>query len=357
MKILHCADLHVSTGEEAYAFSVLDEVIDVAGRERVGLLLFAGDTFDSYDDAEAFRDGFARRLTRLRADCACVLIPGNHETLGASERRNVSLLGFGDRVVVAGEVGLLPISEEVEVLAVPHRPRYDDYQDWAVGPKRATVRLALAHATVSGMSFAGLATEDGGAVIDPDLFVFHHVDYAALGHIHAGRYRRHASGLVVAYPGSARVWRSGEAGDRCVLLVDLAGARDPRPVPLEAAGRWSAVEVPLAPDGTVAVAPLAASAAATDWLEVRLTGVADDDDVRARAVRVVREALERRVRKLDVVPDDVLILSGAMEEPVVRRFLDAWEKRLGAAGEADRQALFRARAIGLERIVDVVGAR
>lgn len=62
MKILHCADLHISAFEEAYAFSVLDEVIDVAGRERVGLLLFAGDTFDSYDDAEAFRDRFARHL-------------------------------------------------------------------------------------------------------------------------------------------------------------------------------------------------------------------------------------------------------------------------------------------------------
>lgn len=128
MKILHCADLHISAAEETYAFSVLDEVIDVAGRERVGLLLFAGDTFDSYDDAEAFRDRFARHLAQLRVGCTCVLIPGNHEALGASERRNLSLLGFGDRAVIAGEVALLPISGDIEVLAVPHRPRYDDYQ-------------------------------------------------------------------------------------------------------------------------------------------------------------------------------------------------------------------------------------
>lgn len=357
MKVLHCADLHVSAPEEAYAFSVLDEIVDLAGRERVGLLLFAGDTFDSYGDAEAFRDAFARRLARLHAGCTCVLVPGNHEALGASERRNVSLLSFGDRAMTANEVGLLPISDEVELLAVPHRPRYDDYQEWAVGPKRASVRLALAHATVSGMSIAGLADEDGGTVIDPDLFAFHRVDYAAMGHIHAGRQQRHPSGLVVAYPGSARVWRSGEEGDRCVLLVDLAGPREPQRLPLKAAGRWRAVEVSLAADGTVPVAPLVQSAAATDWLEVRLTGLADDDDVRASAVRLTREALERRVRKLDVSVDGVLILAGVMQEPVVRRFLDAWDKRFRTAPESDREALTRARTIGLQRVVDVVGKR
>jgi hypothetical protein len=86
-------------------------------------------------------------------------------------------------VWACSEMALLPISDEVEALAVPQRSRHDDYQGWAVGPKRAPVRLALAYATVPGMSFAGLADEEDAAVIDPDLFAFHHVDYAAPGHI------------------------------------------------------------------------------------------------------------------------------------------------------------------------------
>lgn len=357
MKILHVADLHLATGERDYSLAVLDELVAVASGEQVGLLLVAGDLFDSYGDAEALRDEVAARMERLPPGCRCVYVPGNHEKRGASERRHIGLLSLGRAITVASDVAVMPISNEVEVLTVPHAERYDDYQSWVVPPKKATARIAVAHATVAGLSYVGPGVEEGGGVIDPDLFAFHQVDYAAMGHIHAGRKVRLPSGLVIAYPGSSRVWRSGEEGERCALVIDLAYGLEPVPVPLAAAGQWRAIEVPLAQDGSVALGSVLGAARAHDWVEVTLTGVADDDGVRDAAARTIEEAMSRRVRRLEVSARDVMVLAGVAEEPVVRAFLDAWQKRFAAASEAERPAWLLARTVGLGRIVRVVGAR
>lgn len=357
MRILHAADLHLATDERDYSLAVLDEMIEIAARERVEILLLAGDVFDTYADAESLRDDVAARLDRLAPSCRSFYIPGNHEKLGATERRHIGLLSFGSRMAVTTKVSLVPISDEVELLLVPHRENYDDYQSWDVPSKKSRFRIAVAHGSVTGLSFLGLGDEEGGGIIDPDLFVFHFVDYAAMGHIHAGRIHRQASGSVIAYPGSARVWRSGEEGERSVLLLDLSNGVEPVRSPLAAAGQWRSVELPLAQDGSVAPGPTLTDAGPKDWMEVTLTGVADDDLIRDTAARAVEQAVASRVRRLDIRKSDVMVLAGASEEPVVRLFLDAWLKLYESAPDAERAAWLRARAVGLAKIIAVVGSR
>jgi len=357
MRILHAADLHVATGERDYSLAVLDEIIEIIARERVEILLLAGDVFDTYADAESLRDDVATRLDRLAANCKPFYIPGNHEKLGATERRHIGLLSLGSRMTVTTEVSLVPISDEVELLLVPHRENYDDYQSWDVPPKKSRLRIAVAHGSVTGLSFLGFGDEEGGGIIDPDLFVFHSVNYAAMGHIHAGRIQRQASGAVIAYPGSARVWRSGEVGERSVLLLDLSKGIEPVRLPLAAAGQWRSVELPLAQDGSVSPVPTLMDAGPKDWLEVTLTGVADDDLIRDTAARAVEQAVASRVRRLDIRKSDVMVLAGASEEPVVGLFLDAWLKLFERAPDTERAAWLRARAVGLAKIITVVGSR
>lgn len=357
MRILHAADLHLATDERDYSLAVLDEMIEIVARERVEILLLAGDVFDTYADAESLRDDVAARLDRLAANCRSFYIPGNHEKLGATERRHIGLLSFGSRMKVTTEVSLVPISDEIELLLVPHRENYDDYQSWDIPPKKSRLRIAVAHGSVTGLSFLGLGDEDGGGIIDPDLFTFHSVNYAAMGHIHAGRIQHQASGSVIAYPGSARVWRSGEVGERSVLLLDLSKGIDPVRLPLAAAGQWRSTELPLAQDGSVAPGPMLAAVGPQDWLDVTLTGVADDDFVRDTAARAVEQAVAGRVRRLDIRKSDVMVLAGVSEEPVVRLFLDAWSTRFETAPEEERAAWLRARAVGLAKIITVVGSR
>lgn len=357
MRILHAADLHLATDERDYSLAVLDEIIDVVERERVEILLLAGDVFDTYADAESLRNDVAARLDRLAANCRSFYIPGNHEKLGATERRHIGLLSFGSRMRVTTEVSLVPISDEIELLLVPHREKYDDYQSWDIPPKKSRLRIAVAHGSVTGLSFLGLGDEEGGGIIDPDLFAFHSVNYAAMGHIHAGRIEHQASGAVIAYPGSARVWRSGEAGERSVLLLDLSKGIETKRLPLAAAGTWRSTELPLAQDGSVALGPVLAAVGSQDWLEVTLSGVADDDFARDTAARAVERAVAGRVRRLDIRKNDVMVLAGVSEEPVVRLFLDAWRTRFETSPEAERAAWFRARAVGLAKIIAVVGSR
>jgi len=363
MKILHVADLHLAVSEHEYCLSVLEEIVALAAREQVGLLLLAGDVFDTLDDAEALRGEFEARLEALPADCAPIYVPGNHEALGANAQRRLGLFSFGKRVTMASDVQLLPVSPEVELLLIPHRPKFDDYQAWKIPPKQAAYRIAVAHGTVAGLAFLGPGVEEedveGGGIIDPDLFLFHRVDYAALGHLHAGRTARPAPGLLVAYPGSARVWRRGEAGPRHALLLDLIAGVEPKEVALASAGQWRSIELAIAQDGTVDVSPAAAMAAREDWLEVVLSGVVDDDTRRDEAVRTVARGLKDRVRCLDVQasPEKVLVLDGISENKVVRGFLDVWARRLAESPEPDRAAWHRARDIGLRRIVSVVGAQ
>ena len=89
----------------------------------------------------------------------------------------------------------------MEFLAVPHQEEYAGYDTWAVPPKAAPWRIALAHGIVAGMAYRGPDAEGGGSALDPDLFARFQVDYAALGHIH-GRRHQVLGGLTMAYPGS-----------------------------------------------------------------------------------------------------------------------------------------------------------
>src|ERR1019366_3035197 len=110
-------------------------------------------------------------------------------------------------------------------------------------------------------------------------------------------------------------WRSGEAGARGVLLLDLAAGIEPVRMPLATAGQWRSTELPLAPDGSVVPGPMLEAAGAQDWVEVTLTGVADDDFVRDSAARAVEQAAAGRVRRLDIRKNDVMVLAGVSDEP------------------------------------------
>ena len=357
MRILHAADLHLATDERDYSLAVLDEMIETVARERVELLLLAGDVFDTLADAESLRDAVTARLDLLAASCRPFYIPGNHEKLGATERRHIGLLSFGSRMTVTTELSLISISNEVELLLVPHSENYDDYQSWDVSPKKSRLRIAVAHGSVTGLSFLGLGDEEGGGIIDPDLFAFHSVDYAAMGHIHAGRIQQQPSGAIIAYPGSARVWRSGEVGERSMLLLDITTGITPVKLPLAAAGQWRSMELPLAQDGSAESGPMLATAGPQDWLEVMLTGVTDNDFVRDSAARTVEQAMAGRVRRLDIRKSGVMVLAGVSEEPVVRLFLEAWRTRFETALESERGAWLCARTIGLAKSIAVVGSQ
>jgi DNA repair exonuclease SbcCD nuclease subunit len=354
-RLLHAADLHLSEDEKEYGLSVFAALIETAHRERADYLLFCGDLFDTYADAERLK-GEVRKLLGA-PPFEFLYLPGNHEgirkgggdlsrlDLGAAVVLHSAPWGFSRR----GRGGV-----PVEFLAVPHQESYAGYGSWQVPPKEARWRVALAHGLVAGMAYRGPDDEGGASALDPDLFQRFGVDYAALGHIHGGR--KQALGPVLfAYPGSTRVWRRNESGARGAWLVDLpAEGALPAPafIPLAAAGEFRRYALPLSLEGDPPdLEPLAKGWGPADFIVLSFTGIVEDENAVAALAERLRARYAGRVRKFEIERDEVASLPGIADQPLARRFLEAWEKRVPAADAAGaderRSEWLRARELAL----------
>jgi len=361
--LLHSADLHLSESSADHGFAVLDDLLARCAELRPHLLLLCGDVFDTHRDAEALAGRFGEHL-RAVEHTRVVMIPGNHELLPGRALADLRPQALGQaRLLLDEPVSHLPLDEvDAEIVAVPFRRDLTGYLDWPRPPRSRAVRIGMFHGVVNGMTYTGESAEADHAVIDPDLFRWLELDYAALGHIHA-RGRHDFGGCPAHYPGSARVWRRGEEGPRCASLVVLEGAGVRiEEVPLAAAGQYRAVAWPVAEDGALlsgqppaeVVAALAATAAAADWVEVRLTGFVERRELLAPLRRELERAGRARFRRLEVDDGSVVEAEALRGHPLVTAFQARWREALAraeAAGDAREVALLeRARQQALEQI-------
>jgi exonuclease SbcD len=357
-RILHAADLHLSESEKDYGLSVFAELIDVARRERVDYLVFCGDLFNTFTDAEKLRADFRRIMGSPPFEF--LYLPGNHEEL-QSGSRELAHLDWGAATVLnvrpfellRRDRGGMPI----EFLAVPHQEQYAGYGNWAVPSKNAGFRIALAHGVVAGMSFRGPDEEGGGAAIDPDLFARFQADYAALGHIHGRRCQTQGS-VTMAYPGSSRVWRKNESGPRGAYLLEPGVSKmepgvskmEPSFIPFSSAGEYRHHSLPLTLEGEIPdLEGIASRWGAADYIELEFTGLVEDERIVARLAEGIRNRFGSRVRRLEIERDGVSALPGIASHPIVREFLAAWNLRKPA--QADELPVWtRARELALNSL-------
>ena len=298
-KLIHTADLHLKAGEEkAYCFSVLDEIIALTLSEKARFLVVAGDLFDSFSDFEALRKEVCLRLAHLTdSGCEVVYIPGNHEARGSSAP--LSAYNLDPVKFYAKPPFVFMEAEGLEFLAVPHSENYDGYRDWKIPPKKPGVaRVAVMHALNSTI-YTGPDPESDAktGVIDDDFFKRFSIDYAAMGHVHAGR-QQALGGAMVCYPGSPRVWRTHirEAGPRSVCVVETGGPTPAvRTVEIKSAGQYREFTLPLDLNGVpaeAAVKKMEVELNKLDLARVTLAGVVEDEN----AAKASAGELERRLR-------------------------------------------------------------
>ena len=359
--IIHCADLHLTCGDEReYSLSVLDEILTITDQERAEYLLICGDLFDSFDDALNLRAEFRNRIEPISSQCQILFVPGNHEDLGKG-KRSLSNLDLGAlRACYAAPAELIPYPE-VEFLCIPHQADYRDYHEWSVAPKKAAFRIALAHGLVSGINiYAGPESEEAEPVgtIDPDVFNRFDVDYAAMGHIHSRRNERYGQAFI-SYPGSSRVWRRGEVGPRGVSLVKIDQSVQIDFHPLKAAGQYRQHHLPLTPDGTIEdLETLIASWEEKDWIDLFFSGIVEDENSVAELEKKLRSEHAERVRRIEIDRADVQPLPGIISQPIVEKFLETWkEKEPDITDEKAYTIWLKARQMGLEQIKNVMEAR
>lgn len=362
-KIIHCADLHLASGagERDYSLSVLDEVLSIVAETGADILLIAGDLFNARSEADALRKDVAERFRGLPEKTSVFFLAGNHDTGGSRSGLRSLDLGLPREHVIehAGEPCILrPFNEDCELLFIPHREDYSDYPKWDLPPKGARFRVAVAHATVPRMNFTGIDEEEGRTgSMDADLFSRWDVDYAAMGHIHSAR-EATVMNTRIRYPGSARVWRRDETGPRLVAIVDLENGLKVTHRELASAGQYRRVEVPLGLSGETGVIEGSREWGGRDWVDLRLSGLVDDEhEVRSLEERIRREH-GKRVRLLTLVSDDVMVLEGISNQAIAGRFLEEWKSREPADGDDGARAVWlRARELGLRMIRAELEAR
>jgi DNA repair exonuclease SbcCD nuclease subunit len=366
-RILHASDLHLSESEREYSLAVFAELVGLAEKEKVDYLLFCGDLFNTFGDAEKLRVDFRQILGSRSFEF--LFLPGNHEELQRG-KGDLARMDWGSATFLQGKPFEL-ISRDrggmlIEFLAIPHQENYAGYGTWPVPVKQSRIRIGLAHGVVAGMSYRGPDEEGGGAALDPDMFVRFKIDYAALGHIH-GRRSQVIGPVTVAYPGSSRVWRRHETDARGVLLLDINETKagggnqmlETQFIPLLTAGEYRHYALPLSLEGAVAnLDRLASGWGKSDFIELEFSGIVEDERVVSQLTDTLLNLYGSRVRQLHFDRDNVSALPGIASQAVVQQFLEAWNGRMPPSGSGlnsqdpslDHLVWLRARELGLQAL-------
>jgi|JI8StandDraft_1071087.scaffolds.fasta_scaffold00305_3 DNA repair exonuclease SbcCD nuclease subunit len=359
MKLLQFSDLHLSsTNEPEYCLNVLQEIIDKAIHLKVEALLLCGDIFDTYADLVSLRTKFLEILKPF--DGFIYFLPGNHESLRRTGKETgFQIFDWGDKVKVLDEspFQLQKISEAVELLSIPHRESYGDLLLSLPEAKSAQVRIAIAHATIVGMSFTGFKDEEEeekSGYIDVSQLQALECDYVAVGHIHSARSQKFGN-MEVCYAGSARVWRMGEMGSRKGILLNIKeGVINKTDVILERAGIYAEVLVQLGlnglPDRTAD--EYLSSYTRFDWVRIHWTGMVESMNGKKEFQKKLESEWKSKLRRLEFDSDEsqVLVVENLLENTFVQNFVKMMDSKKDSMESSE---WIRTKELGLKLLLEV----
>jgi DNA repair protein SbcD/Mre11 len=265
--ILHFADAHIDMANYGRHDPVsglpmrvldflksLDTIIDTAIKEKVDLVLFAGDAYKDRNPAPTFQREWGRRVMRLsRAGIPTLLLVGNHDTSPALGRAHTldpfntlevphvtvldhpMFLGPSDLWDLPLQVIALPwVSRSGLIASLELTSNEPERVSQAIEERLGVIVhemldeadpnlpvVLTAHASVQGAVYGGERTVmlggdlllPGSVVRDPRL------DYVALGHIHKSQNLNEQAHPPVIYPGSIERVDFGEAADDKFFVI------------------------------------------------------------------------------------------------------------------------------------------
>lgn len=199
MKFIHFADAHLDSPFLGLSFlpsksfnqiqkapmQSLANIVDLAIREKVDLVLIAGDTFDSCKPNPSAQIFFVREIERLiKAEIQVVMVLGNHdhmtkEDLLVPESPYFKLLGEGENVETASYTTKSGFEYNVTGFSYLANHITDDLAD-QFPHKNNRYTFGIMHA----QERAGLSSQNVYAPFSLSELQNLNYDYFALGHIH-----------------------------------------------------------------------------------------------------------------------------------------------------------------------------
>ena len=232
-RFIHSSDLHLGkrfgnfSGDlpgrlrEARHASI-ERLARHAREQDAGTILLAGDTFDSETPAPDVRRQ-ALAAMRDHAPIRWVILPGNHDSLQATQLWASLRAEAPENVMLAVEPRPMILSPQVVLLPAPCTTRRPgrDLSAWMDEEATAegAVRIGLAHGAVRSFSEDGAAAD----VIAPDRARLAGLAYLALGDWHGHL----AVGPATHYSGTPEPDDFGRTATGLVLGVELAGPAAP----------------------------------------------------------------------------------------------------------------------------------
>lgn len=267
MKLLHFADAHIdmanygrhdpATGLPLRVLDFLkslDTIVDTAIRERVDLVIFAGDAYKDRSPAPTFQREWGRRIMRLsQAKIPTLLLIGNHDISPAAGRAHAiqefatlevpyvrvldrpQFLGPDDLWGVPAQVIAMPwiarsgLMASLELSAEKPEQIFSDIESriselvegWLTDADPSLPMILTAHASVEGATFGAERMVMLGAdlVLPTALVKDKRLDYVAMGHIHKPQDVNEGHHPPVIYPGSIERVDFGEARDDKFFII------------------------------------------------------------------------------------------------------------------------------------------
>lgn len=222
MKIVHTADVHLSSGHPE-RLEALKEVLDLCREEEADLLLITGDLFDANVNVEDLK-------TELRPlfsdnDFDTLLIPGNHDRSAFRQEDH-----FGKDIQLLDDKPYERESfEDVNIVALPYTDK--DFSQLVEPLSEATVNdkknILMIHCTLAGTQ-GGFGNESEYLPVKPAELVQTGFDYVLAGHIHSSATRKTFGETVFAYSGSPVSISSSETGKREAWILDTEDGMETR---------------------------------------------------------------------------------------------------------------------------------
>ncbi len=261
VKILHFADAHIDMvnygrhdPQSGLPLRVmdflksLDTIVDTAIREKVDLVLFAGDAYKDRSPAPTFQREWGRRIIRLaQAGIPVLLLVGNHDLSPALGRAHAlesfdtlqvpkvrvvdrpvflkpdDLWGLPLQIIAIPWVSRSGLMANMEMSAAKPQRVYEEIearltevvQEWLASADPEVPVVLAAHASVQGAKYGGERMVMLGAdlVLPGSLVADPRLSYTALGHIHKAQDVNEKKQPPVVYPGSIERVDFGEAAD------------------------------------------------------------------------------------------------------------------------------------------------
>jgi exonuclease SbcD len=277
IRILHFADAHIdmaagqgrhdpATGLPLRVMDflhALDMIVDAAIREKVQMVIFAGDAYKDRNPSPTYQREWGRRMMRLsQANIPTLLVVGNHDLSPAIGKAN-TLHEFDTLQVpfirVIAKPELLKPDDlwglPVQVIGIPWITRsgflaaqdpgeiehgkvnnelesiLDDLiKQWIVKADPELPLILAAHASVQNAVYGNERSVMLGSdlILPGSLVMDERFDYVALGHIHRGQDVNTGHHPPVIYPGSIEKVDFGEAQVKKYYVIAEVGKGETR---------------------------------------------------------------------------------------------------------------------------------